>query len=624
MTAQHVAPPRIDDPTVADQPTRARDTVTDIQYQKLDTALRQALDTDPATPVRVILRTAPGASGTTAEWFAAEGRQIHQLHPSFGGLTSTLSASDVAVLTEDPSIRQMSIDAIVEPAKGKKGTPGAALKGSLGLTGKKGDAASGNRTWAGKGITVAVIDSGIEPSQDLPKSRIVSFRDFANGGTETDPYDDNGHGTHVAGLIGGNGKASKLEYRGAASEVSFVGLKVLDAEGTGYTSDVLAAIEQVIAVNKAAEMGRKNKNRIDIINLSLGHPIYEPAAKDPLVQAVERAVSEGIVVVASARNMGRSPETGEAGYAGISSPGNAPSAITVGAVNVNGTTMRADDTVPVYSSRGPTWYDAYVKPDVVAPGHQLVAAAALESTLYREYPELHVAWDPEKPSGYVRLSGTSMAAAVTSGIVAVVLEASEDNGATGSYDADVLNLFRGAAGGDDAFASGDQTQLIVGKNPFWADTTSTTSLGGVASDDTDKKDKEKKGKVKLEWGRALSPNAVKAILQYTAIPMDDYDVLTQDAGALNAHGAVRLANAIDTRVRAGEYWLSTTVTPADIIGGATLAWGQRIIWGDRLVWGDSIFWKDSAWALRLVWGDLADFMLNGQDTAFAQSVDLDN
>ena len=241
VAAQHVAPPRIDDPTVADQPTRARDTVTDIQCQKLDTALRQALDTDPATPVRVILRTAPGASETTAEWLAAEGRQIHQLHPSFGGLTATLSASDVAVLTEDPSIRQMSIDAIVEPAKGKKGTPGAALKGSLGLTGKKGEAASGNRTWAGKGITVAVIDSGIEPSQDLPKSRIVSFRDFANGGTETDPYDDNGHGTHVAGLIGGNGQASKLEYRGAASEVSFVGLKVLDAEGAGYTSDVLAA-----------------------------------------------------------------------------------------------------------------------------------------------------------------------------------------------------------------------------------------------------------------------------------------------------------------------------------------------------------------------------------------------
>jgi serine protease AprX len=99
-----------------------------------------------------------------------------------------------------------------------------------------------------------------------------------------------------------------------------------------------------------------------VLNLSLGHPIYEPAATDPLVQAVERAVAAGIVVVTSAGNEGTNRVTGQVGYAGITSPGNAPSAITVGAVDTRNTTTRLDDQVPSFSSRGPTWYDAYAKP----------------------------------------------------------------------------------------------------------------------------------------------------------------------------------------------------------------------------------------------------------------------
>ena len=233
-----------------------------------------------------------------------------------------------------------------------------------------------------------------------------------------------------------------------------------------------------------------NKARlgIDIINLSLGHPIYEPAASDPLVQAVEAAVRAGIVVVVAAGNYGTSPSTGLPGYAGVLSPGNAPSAITVGAVNTFATNVRSDDRVTAYSSRGPTWYDGTAKPDIVAPGHRLASVAATESTLYVNHPEV-------TEGAYLRLSGTSMAAGVVTGAVALVLEAN--------------------------------------RNAFLTQT-------------------------------ALTPNAVKAIVQYTAIRVRDdlgveYDDLTQGAGAINAAGAVDLASRIDASyadlVMVADEWL---------------------------------------------------------------------
>jgi serine protease AprX len=369
-----------DDAADAQAAPIAADMVATVQYYKLDQALRQVVKEAPATPVRVIVRTQPGQHTVTASWLSGEGRQVHSVHAQMHGVVATLSASDVAVLSENPSIARMAIDAIVRATA--EPVPGTVFREALGLK-TNGGVVSGNKKWKGRGIRVAVIDSGIEPSEDLTKKRIRFFFDFTNGGLKAEPYDDYGHGTHVAGLIGGKGKLSHDEYEGAASDAKFVGIKVLDGNGAGYTSDVLAGLEYVIANNKQL--------KVDVINMSLGHPIFEPAATDPLVLAVERAVADGIVVVTSAGNMGMHPETGEVGYAGISSPGNAPSAITVGSVDLHYTAQRADDTVGAYSSRGPTWYDAFAKPDLVAPGHQLAAAAALQSLLYRKNPNLHVA-----------------------------------------------------------------------------------------------------------------------------------------------------------------------------------------------------------------------------------------
>ena len=245
----------------------------------------------------------------------------------------------------------------------------------------------------------------------MKADRIVAFRDFTLGGLATAPQDPHGHGTHVAGIIAGD----KSEALGVATKVNLVGLRVLDANGSGVTSNVIAAVQWAVA-NRA-------KYRIGVINLSLGHPIYEPAATDPLVQAVEAAVRAGVVVVTSAGNFGKNPDTKQVGFAGITSPGNAPSSITVGAVNTFNTTRRTDDVIADYSSRGPTWFDGFVKPDIVAPGHKILSVASPLSNLYLSYPNLR------GPSigtrKYMYLSGASMASGVVSGAVALILEAAK-------------------------------------------------------------------------------------------------------------------------------------------------------------------------------------------------------
>ena len=231
---------------------------------------------------------------------------------------------------------------------------------------------AGATNLTGAGVTVAVVDSGMLLDGGDP-GRIKTTRDFTSGNLNpaaVGPVDGYGHGTHVAGLIGSN----QPDIKGVAPGVSYVSLRVLDSLGSGLTSNVIAALQWAVA--------NKTSYGIDVINLSLGHPIFEPADSDPLVQAVEAAARAGIVVVVSAGNYGVNSVTGAVGYAGVSSPGNAPSAITVGAVRTFDTTSRADDLIGDYSSRGPTWFDAYAKPDVVAPGHALVSAASHSQTLY--------------------------------------------------------------------------------------------------------------------------------------------------------------------------------------------------------------------------------------------------
>ena len=241
----------------------------------------------------------------------------------------------------------------------------------------------------GKGVTIAVIDTGIAPHADL-KDRIVGFYDLVN--QKEEPYDDNRHGTHCSGIAAGDGKNSNGLYVGAAPEAKLVGIKVLSGSGSGSFSTVIEGIQT--AVEHKDELG------IKVLSLSLGSYITKPIKDDIVVQAVEKAVEAGLTVVIAAGNSGP--------YAGsVGTPGNAPSVISVGAADDRNTLTREDDIVARFSSRGPSKYDNLVKPDVVAPGTNIIAAS-------------------NDMEGYVSLSGTSMATPDVAGTAALLYQVKPD------------------------------------------------------------------------------------------------------------------------------------------------------------------------------------------------------
>jgi serine protease AprX len=261
----------------------------------------------------------------------------------------------------------------------------------------------------GQGIGVAVLDSGVSPHAALPN--VVASVSFVSGNTKV--TDEFGHGTHVAGIIAGAAtKVTSLYSGGIAPGAKIVNVRVLGPDGSGTTSDVIAGMEWVIA--------NRTKYNIRVMNLSLGHPVFESCLTDPLCEEVAKVTSAGIAVVASAGNAGRSADGQHQMLGTISSPGNSPYAITVGATNTWGTASRSDDTVATFSSRGPAPIDFTVKPDLAAPGVRIVSLEAKNSVLPATYPTLHVAGTGSNE--YMLLSGTSMAAPMVSGAVALLLQ----------------------------------------------------------------------------------------------------------------------------------------------------------------------------------------------------------
>lgn len=251
----------------------------------------------------------------------------------------------------------------------------------------------------GEGATIAVIDTGIHKHPDLtqPTNRIIGFLDQVN--KKTEPYDDNGHGTHCAGDAAGNGVSSDGKYRGPASKAPLVGVKVLNKLGSGNLSDVIAGIQWCI--------NHKEEYNIRVISLSLGSRTNESYKDDPVAQIVEEAWEKGIVVVAAAGNDGPNSHT-------ISSPGTHPRIITVGATDDRGTPDPTDDTIASFSSRGPT-ADGITKPDITAPGTNITSLRAPRSYIEKTSP------DSKVDEHYATLSGTSMATPIVAGIVAILL-----------------------------------------------------------------------------------------------------------------------------------------------------------------------------------------------------------
>jgi serine protease AprX len=240
------------------------------------------------------------------------------------------------------------------------------------------------------------------------RGRLIASKDFTD--ERGLGLDQHGHGTHVAGIIAASGANRFDETRGVAPGANIISLKVLDDQGRAWPR-----------MSSPRLTGRCRTARgynIRVINLSLGGAVTQSYRDDPICQAVERAYRAGIVVVASAGNFGKTTD-GQAIYGGITTPGISPFAITVGALNTKGTPFRSDDEVASYSSKGPTAYDRLLKPDVVAPGNKVLGLAAPGSTLVREHPELVIG---SGLNARLQLSGTSMAAAVVSGSVAVLTE----------------------------------------------------------------------------------------------------------------------------------------------------------------------------------------------------------
>jgi serine protease AprX len=356
---------------------------------------------------RLILHT----SGADLADVAAR-HHLHVLNVLKDGVVVAANGAERAALADDADVASLSGDLPVHTWMSVSNASTAADQTRAGTPGFLGIGKVPAVT--GQGVGVAVIDSGVNPHPALANRIVANVSLVTDDPSYLDAF---GHGTHVAGIIAGNASAASgvtpLYNGGIAPGANIINVRVLGADGTGLTSDVIAGIDWAID-NRA-------RYNIRIINLSLGHVVTEAAAFDPLDQAVARAVQAGLIVFAAAGNDGVAPN-GAPILGGIMVPGNSPLAITVGALNTWGTVNRSDDTVATYSSRGPTRYDLAVKPDLAAPGNKIVSLEAQKSYLSRNFSYLHVAGS--STNGYFRLSGTSMATPMVSGAAALLLQGS--------------------------------------------------------------------------------------------------------------------------------------------------------------------------------------------------------
>jgi serine protease AprX len=249
----------------------------------------------------------------------------------------------------------------------------------------------------GQGVTVAVLDTGIDSLPDF-SGRLIGGVDLTGG---NNPFQDSyGHGTFVAGLIAGDGTSTGGQYSGEAPGANLVSIKVAGTSGMTDLATLISGLEW--AADHAGAYG------IKVLNISFGFQSSQSTVLNPLDQAVEAVWNSGIAVVTSAGNAG--PFNGT-----ILSPGDDPLAITAGALDDMASTSASGDEMNDFSSVGPTAADGWAKPDLVTSGRSVVSLAAPGSTIYNDYPSARIG------TGNFVGSGTSFSAAITSGAAALVL-----------------------------------------------------------------------------------------------------------------------------------------------------------------------------------------------------------
>jgi serine protease AprX len=544
------------------------------------------------------------------------GGTVRKIFSTVQGIAATVPGSAVSSLAADPDVAYVSVD---RPVASRTAWYDA-------------EPINAPSVWSsgldGTGIGVAVIDSGInnsmadlgnaqpagsqggswQPSPWLPgpwlpvpvpsngwqaggrSSRVVFAHNFLTDGNgwwrNNNTNDQYGHGTHVAGIIGGNGTMSTgnqyfRTFKGIAPNVNLIDLQVLDQNGQGLESDVIAAIEMAIAL--------QSTYNIRVINLSLGRGVYESYTLDPLCQAAEEAWKAGIVVVVAAGNDGRLENFNSEGYGTINAPGNDPYVITAGAVDTNNTAAIQDDTVASYSSKGPSLVDDVAKPDVMAPGSLIASLKAPFSALAWQNPTLVTLQSdyttngrPIPSSYYFPLSGTSMAAAVVSGASALLLQAQPNL----TPDQVKALLMRDAAKGvfppssTVTDSTGSYTSyndlLTVGAGYLDIQATVTDAAANAAT---------------LPTGYALSPSVNldpttgSMYLVFAQNSLWTYDTTWAPSAVYGSAQFQSAANGSTIPWGNGTVNGSTFIWGRASVAGSTFIWGRSDVSGETFIWG---------------------------------------
>ena len=506
---------------------------------------------DPSSQVDVIVQFDQAPTTNYHQKVADRGGKLKRELGRFKGAVYTMPVSELEDLATDPAVKYISMD---RPLRGS-GTTSWVLD-------YHNETINSSNAWSqgltGAGIGVAVIDSGIANVSDLNATNVVYSEDFTNSGSPLDQY---GHGTHVSGIIAGNGSNSTgtndtYTFKGIAQGVNLINLRVLDQNGEGTDSEVIAAIQTAIQL--------QSTYNIRVINLSLGRPVLESYTTDPLCQAVEQAWKAGIVVVVAAGNYGRDNDAGTNGYGTITAPGNDPYVITVGAMNTLGTPDRTDDVPASYSSKGPSIVDQIVKPDLVAPGNLIVSLYTPPDTLNVENPSHEIPTSLYQTNGtasaspaYFILSGTSMATPMVSATTALMLQ-------------------QNAALTPDQIKA--RLMLTAFKNLVQSATVTDPTTGQTFYEQAD---------IFTVGAGYLD---IQAALASTELAPPAAGSAFSPSANLSASGQVVLVNGSSVLGSGASTWSVSSVWGNSVFGGTDALTGDAILWGTGTLTGDAILW----------------------------------
>jgi serine protease AprX len=480
---------------------------------------------------------------------AVGGKVTHKLG-IIDAVAAELTAAERAALAKNRAVRRIAANyALNSAAKGgkpSKHTPNdePVTEGDAQYTALVDADRLQQEGVTGRGVTVAVLDTGLEPLIPLlfdtaNVARVPvqydAIADSLLGGISDS--DQSGHGTHVTSIVANGSTDAAGYYRGLAPDVDLLPVKAFDANGQGTYADVIRGLDWIVA--------HKDQYGIRVLNLSFSAPPHSRYWDDPLNQAVMAAWQAGIVVVASAGNRGPDPMT-------IGVPGNVPYIITVGAMTDSYTPNDpSDDVLASFSAAGPT-AEGFVKPEVVAPGGHLHAMMDFFDRIAQDHPEFY------EDGYYFTMSGTSQATAVVSGVVAQMLQADP------SLTPDAVKCRLMASARHATAADGSPAYGI------------------------------------LQQGAGLV-NAYDAVYSTAAdCANHGLDVAADLADTQHFAGPARMDSD-------GNFYIvgpDGTLYSGSFLWADSFLWSDSFLWADSFLWSDSFLWADSfLWSDSFLWAD---------------------